>query len=94
MFAAGLAVALLDTVIPLFIGRVVSLMEMPDRPAALSSALPMLLGMAALVLVVRPLAIFTDVGSRRDEPDPLAEPLARRPPELQNGSASRSRASS
>ena len=31
MFAASLAVALLDTVIPLFIGRVVSLMEATDR---------------------------------------------------------------
>ena len=31
MFAASLAVALLDTVIPLFIGRLVSLMEAVDR---------------------------------------------------------------
>ncbi|HEY7239279.1 MAG TPA: hypothetical protein VH600_08935, partial [Burkholderiales bacterium] len=35
MFAASLAVALLDTVIPLFIGRLVSLMESADRHAAL-----------------------------------------------------------
>ncbi len=77
MFAASLAVALLDTVIPLFIGRVVSLMEMPDRPAALSSALPMLLGMAALVLVVRPLAIFTDVSIRHNALVPGATSLIR-----------------
>ena len=37
MFAASLAVALLDTVIPLFIGRLVSLMEATDRQAALAS---------------------------------------------------------
>ena len=36
MFAASLAVALLDTVIPLFIGRLVSLMEAPDRSAAIA----------------------------------------------------------
>ena len=35
MFAASLAVAALDTVIPLFIGRLVSLMEATDRMAAL-----------------------------------------------------------
>src|SRR5262245_38850955 len=53
MFAASLAVALLDTVIPLFIGRLVSLMEATDRAAALAGATPMLVGMIALVLVVR-----------------------------------------
>jgi hypothetical protein len=52
MFAASLLVALLDTVIPLFIGRLVSLMESADRAAALGAALPMLLGMVALVVVV------------------------------------------
>src|SRR3954463_4752594 len=36
MFAASLSVALLDTVLPLFIGRLVSLMEAPDRQAALA----------------------------------------------------------
>jgi hypothetical protein len=51
MFAASLAVALLDTVIPLFIGRLVALMQAPDRQAALTAALPMLLAMVALVLV-------------------------------------------
>ena len=33
MFAASLTVALLDTVIPIFIGRLVALMGAPDRPA-------------------------------------------------------------
>ncbi|HLF10605.1 MAG TPA: multidrug ABC transporter ATP-binding protein, partial [Gammaproteobacteria bacterium] len=45
MFAASLAVALLDTVIPLFIGRLVSLMETTDRQAAITGEWPVLLGM-------------------------------------------------
>ena len=77
MFAASLAVALLDTVIPLFIGRLVSLMEAPDRQAALTAALPMLLGMVALVLVVRPLAILTDVSIRHNALVPGATSLIR-----------------
>ncbi len=77
MFAASLAVALLDTVIPLFIGRLVSLMEATDRAAALASAMPMLLGMIALVLIVRPLAIFTDVTIRHNALVPGATSLIR-----------------
>ncbi|MCP5285161.1 MAG: ABC transporter ATP-binding protein [Burkholderiaceae bacterium] len=60
LFATGLGVALIDTVIPLFIGRLVRLMESPDRAAAVQGALPMLLGMAALVLLGRPLALLAD----------------------------------
>jgi ATP-binding cassette subfamily B multidrug efflux pump len=77
MFAASLAVALLDTVIPLFIGRLVSLMEATDRAAALASAMPMLLGMVVLVLIVRPLAIFTDVTIRHNALVPGATSLIR-----------------
>ena len=50
MFATSLAVALIDTVIPLFIGKLVSLMEATDRQAALAAQWPMLLGMVALIL--------------------------------------------
>ena len=64
MFAASLAVAALDTVIPLFIGRLVSLMEAADRMAALREQWPMLVGMIALVLVVRPLVLLTDIAIR------------------------------
>src|SRR3989442_6608250 len=64
MFAASLAVALLDTVIPLFIGRLVSLMEAADRVAALEREWPLLVGMVALVLVVRPLVLLIDVAIR------------------------------
>jgi len=64
MFAASLVVAALDTVIPLFIGRLVSLMEAADRMAALREQWPLLIGMIALVLVVRPLVLLADISIR------------------------------
>jgi ATP-binding cassette subfamily B multidrug efflux pump len=64
MFAASLAVAALDTVIPLFIGRLVSLMEAQDRAAALREQWPMLAGMVALVLLARPLVLLADIAIR------------------------------
>ena len=60
MFVTGLLVALIDTLIPVFIGRLVRLMESADRAAALADALPMLAGMALLILVGRPLALLLD----------------------------------
>jgi ATP-binding cassette, subfamily B, multidrug efflux pump len=77
MFAASLAVALLDTVIPLFIGRLVSLMEAPDRQAAIAAQWPMLAGMVALVLFARPLAIFLDIAIRHNALIPGATSLIR-----------------
>jgi len=77
MFAASLAVALLDTVIPLFIGRLVSLMEAADRAAALEREWPLLLGMVALVLVVRPLVLLCDVAIRHNALIPGATSLIR-----------------
>jgi ATP-binding cassette subfamily B multidrug efflux pump len=64
MFAASLAVAALDTVIPLFIGKLVSLMEAADRMAAVREEWPMLAGMVALVLIVRPLVLLADITIR------------------------------
>jgi len=64
MFVTSLAVALVDTTIPVFIGKLVSLMEAADRPAALAQHWPMLLGMLAVVLLLRPLVILTDVAVR------------------------------
>src|SRR5688500_16453802 len=64
MFAASFAVAALDTVIPLFIGRLVSLMEATDRTAALDAQWPLLAGMVALVLILRPLALLADISIR------------------------------
>jgi ATP-binding cassette, subfamily B, multidrug efflux pump len=66
MFLTSLAVALIDTVIPLFIGRLVSIMEAADRQAALAANAPLLLGMVALVLLVRPLVVLIDVAIRQN----------------------------
>jgi ATP-binding cassette subfamily B multidrug efflux pump len=60
MFVTGLVVALIDTLIPVFIGRLVRLMEAPDRAATLAEAMPMLVAMALLVLIGRPLALLMD----------------------------------
>jgi len=66
MFVTSLVVALIDTVIPVFIGRLVSLMEATDRLAALQAQWPLLLGMIVLVLVGRPLALLVDVAIRHN----------------------------
>jgi ATP-binding cassette subfamily B multidrug efflux pump len=60
LFATGLAVALIDTLIPVFIGRLVQIMEATARSEALQDATPMLAGMLLLVLVGRPMAILID----------------------------------
>jgi ATP-binding cassette subfamily B multidrug efflux pump len=77
MFVASLAVALLDTVIPLFIGRLVSLMESADRHAALAQQWPILAGMVVLVLLVRPAAIVLDIAIRHNAIMPGAVSLVR-----------------
>ncbi len=77
MFATSLAVALTDTAIPVFIGKLVSLMEAADRQAALAREWPLLLGMVGLVLLVRPLAIFADVAIRLNTLIPGATSLIR-----------------
>jgi ATP-binding cassette subfamily B multidrug efflux pump len=77
MFGASLAVAALDTVIPLFIGRLVSLMESPDRMAAVNEQWPMLAAMVALVLLVRPLALLADIVIRHQVLIPGATSLIR-----------------
>src|SRR5688572_22776939 len=66
MFVTSLAVALIDTVIPVFIGHLVSLMESADRQAALAAEWPLLLGMIGLVLVIRPLALLADIAIRHN----------------------------
>ncbi|MBV9756880.1 MAG: ABC transporter ATP-binding protein [Alphaproteobacteria bacterium] len=58
LLVAGLAVALLDTTIPLFIGRVVSLVSSHARAGFLREAWPQLAGMAAVLLAVRPAALL------------------------------------
>ena len=77
MFVTSLAVALIDTVIPLFIGRLVSLMEATDRQAALAAEWPLLAGMVVLVLLVRPLVLLVDVAIRHNALIPGATALVR-----------------
>ncbi len=60
MFVTGLVVAMIDTLIPVFIGKLVRLMESPDRAAALAQSLPALIAMALLVMLGRPLALLMD----------------------------------
>ncbi len=60
MLAASLAVALLDMIVPLFIGRLVGIMTAPDPKAALALGANVLLVLAALFLLARPLAILVD----------------------------------
>jgi ATP-binding cassette subfamily B multidrug efflux pump len=57
LFLAGLVTALLDTTIPVFVGRVVGLVSTYPRETLLREAGTQLLLMAAVLLVVRPLAI-------------------------------------
>ncbi len=77
MFVTGLAVALVDTLIPVFIGKLVSLMEAEDRAAAFAAALPMLVGMAVLVLVGRPLTLIADSLMRNNAVLPSVTSLIR-----------------
>jgi ATP-binding cassette subfamily B multidrug efflux pump len=57
LFAAGFTVALLDATIPVFIGRVVTLVTSHAPQDLFAQSWPMLVGMAAILLVVRPLAL-------------------------------------
>jgi ATP-binding cassette subfamily B multidrug efflux pump len=58
LFVAGFVVAALDTTIPIFIGRVVTLVSTYPPEMLLSEAWPQLLGMAGVLLILRPLAMF------------------------------------
>ena len=60
LFVTGLAVALVDTLIPLFIGRLVRTMAADDRAAALAEHGPLLLALALAVLIGRPLTLLAD----------------------------------
>jgi ATP-binding cassette subfamily B multidrug efflux pump len=60
MFATGLGVALIDTLIPVFIGKLVTLMQSADRATAFAAAAPTLVLMALAVLIGRPAALLAD----------------------------------
>jgi ATP-binding cassette subfamily B multidrug efflux pump len=59
LFVAGFCVALLDTLIPIFVGRIVTLVTSAAPQTLFANHWPMLLGMALLLLFVRPAAIAT-----------------------------------
>jgi ATP-binding cassette subfamily B multidrug efflux pump len=77
MFVTSLGVALIDTVIPVFIGKLVSLMEATDRQLALTQQWPLLASMVALVLIVRPLVMLCDIAIRHNVLIPGATSLIR-----------------
>lgn len=55
LFAAGLVVALLDCTIPVFMGRIVTLITASPPHELFARFWPHLLGMALVLLVARPL---------------------------------------
>jgi ATP-binding cassette subfamily B multidrug efflux pump len=57
LFAAGLVVALLDSLIPVFIGRIVTIITSNKPDELFDKFWPHLLGMALVLLVLRPLAL-------------------------------------
>ncbi len=59
LFVAGFVVALLDTLVPIFIGRVVTLITTGTPQTLFAEHWPLLLTMAVTLLVVRPLALTT-----------------------------------
>src|SRR5690348_9909517 len=58
LFVAGFIVALLDASIPVFIGQVVSLVSSHSPGTLLQNSWPMLAGMAAVLLLLRPSAML------------------------------------
>jgi ATP-binding cassette, subfamily B, multidrug efflux pump len=57
LFAAGLVVALLDSTIPVFMGRIVTLITASPPDELFAKFWPHLLGMAVVLLIARPIAL-------------------------------------
>src|SRR5450631_1057842 len=57
LFAAGFAVALLDSLIPVFIGRIITLITASPPESLFATFWPLLLAMAVVLLVLRPAAL-------------------------------------
>jgi ATP-binding cassette, subfamily B, multidrug efflux pump len=58
LFLAGLAVALLDSLVPVFIGRIVTAISTHPRETMVAALWPQLAMMAGVMLVARPAALF------------------------------------
>src|ERR1700729_4032437 len=59
LFAARLVVALLDSTIPVFMGRIITLITASPPDQLFAKFWPHLVGMAAVLLLARPLALTT-----------------------------------
>jgi ATP-binding cassette subfamily B multidrug efflux pump len=59
LFAAGFVLALLDSTIPVFMGRIITLITASPPNQLFAKFWPHLVGMAAVLLLARPLAITT-----------------------------------
>ena len=77
MFAAAGTSALLDTLVPVFLGQLVALMEATDRKAALAAKWPLLALMAGALLVLRPMVMYVDMWIRHSAILPGATSLIR-----------------
>ncbi len=77
MLVTGLGVALIDTLIPVFIGRLVGLMSAANPVQNLQLQMPWLLGMAALLLVGRPAVVLIDSLVRNSAVNPGVKTLIR-----------------
>jgi ATP-binding cassette, subfamily B, multidrug efflux pump len=77
MLVTGLGVALVDTVIPVFIGRLVGLMTSANPALALQQQLPLLLAMGLALLVGRPTMVLLDSLVRNNAVIPGATTLIR-----------------
>ncbi len=60
LFLVGLGVALSDAMVPVFMGRLVTLVAVPDRLAAFSAEWPWLIGLLAIIVVLRPLLLLVE----------------------------------
>jgi ATP-binding cassette, subfamily B, multidrug efflux pump len=58
LFVAGFIVALIDMTIPVFVGRVITLVSNHEPGSLLRDSWPALLGMAFVLVVIRPLAML------------------------------------
>ena len=58
LFVAGFIVAIIDTTIPVFVGRVISLVSDHEPGSLLHDHWPPLVGMALVLLVARPMALL------------------------------------
>jgi ATP-binding cassette, subfamily B, multidrug efflux pump len=77
MLVTGLGVALIDTLIPVFIGRLVGLMSAANPVQTLQLQMPWLLGMAGLLLVGRPVIVLIDSLVRNSAVNPGVKTLIR-----------------